>query len=467
MFERRSRRSRRSQLARFAALTACVLSLAQGCTTDEAGSGNVIIITWDAVNTRLFFGGDEGWDTIPEVESLFAESAVFPNMATTRGLTGPALASMLTGAYPRDHHARDCNIIPDLESLPERFQRAGYRTLGFSSNQCQLIDEGVDVRTCTSAKEYDGRSRRERDAALVDDLLAELDGLRDRDRLFLWLHLTEPHTAYETVQGFYDEFHPDEYQGSLVPASEDQLYDIVVQGGPYDDEDRRHLEAAYASQLRETDGRVGTVLDRLRDLGRYDDAVVVLGFDHGEELYDHNGYFFHGCSPYNSVINVVYSFRAPGLTDLGSTHEGWVSTVDVAPTVVELAGAFPWDGVHAGRSLADTITTGQEQDVAVFFERGTETAGVIWQDNKYILSGDTSFSGCQPFQTRGGYYPTEPYELYDLLRDPDETENLVGQGKSQEEELRVRLCDWVLDGTWLTASSDATNPLVLDCLQDR
>jgi arylsulfatase A-like enzyme len=435
-----------------------------GC-AEKPGADNVIIITWDAVSARLFWGGDEGWDTIPEVEQLYAESAVFPHTATTRGLTGPALASMLTGAYPRDHHARTCNVGMDLESLPERFQRHGYRTLGFSSNQCQLMDAGTDQRVCTSAREYQASSRRQRDVDLEEMLLEALDALGSRERLFLWLHLTEPHTPFEKVDGWYSEFHPEAYEGSLVAASESMLYDIVVDGGPYSEEDRRYLEAVYASQLRDTDSRVGRVLDKLRELDRYDDAVIALGFDHGEEMYDHNGYFFHGCSPYNSVINVVYSFRAPGVTDGGSMLEGWVSSVDVAPTVVELAGAFDWEGAQVGRSLVESIQSGQQLDEPVFFERGTETAGIIWKDHKYILSGDTRFSDCQPFETLGGSYPTEERELYDLLWDPDELDNLAGQGLAQQDELHARLCDWVLDGVWVSGANDPTNPLVLLCLQ--
>jgi len=449
---------------RLSLLLALGLPAMVGCAKDRTGSDNVVIITWDAVNPRMFWGGDEGWNTIPEVEALFAESAVFPHTATTRGLTGPALASMLTGAYPRDHKVRLCNTVPDMVGLPELFDEHGFRTLGFSANQCQLMDVGIDERVCTSAREYEAISRRQRDADLETALLDELERLGSRERMFLWLHLAEPHTPFEVVDGWYDVFHPDEYQGSLVAANSDMLYDIVLDGGPYSDEDRRHLEAVYASQIRETDGRVGRVLDKLRDLGRYDDAVVVLGFDHGEELYEHNDYFFHGCSPYNSVINVVYSFRAPGVTDQGSTHEGWVSTVDVAPTVVELAGAFEWEGQPVGRSLADTMGTGQEQDVPVYFERGTETAGVIWRDHKYIISGDTSFQDCQPFETLGGSYNTEPTELYDLRSDPDELDNLSGLGESQEADLHQQLCDWVLDSTWVSETTDHGNPLVTACL---
>ncbi len=439
---------------------------ALGC-AEKPGSDNVVIITWDAVSARMFWGGDEGWDTIPRVDELHAESAVFPHTATTRGLTGPALASMLTGAYPRDNHVRKCNTTAEMTTLPERFAKAGYRTLGFSSNQCQLMDAGTDVRFCTSAREYEANSRRQRDVDLEDALLAELDDLGSKERLFLWYHLTEPHTPFEKVDGWYEEYHPESYEGSLVAASETQLYNIVVDGGPYSDEDKRYLEAVYASQLRDTDGRVGRLIDKLRELDRYDDAVVVLGFDHGEELYDHNGYFFHGCSIYNSVIDVVYSFRAPGVTDSGSWHEGWVSAVDVAPTVVELAGAFDWEGKKVGRSLVETMDGGSELDEPVFFERGVETAGIVWHDYKYVYSGDTTFSDCQPYQTLGGHYPTEERELYDLLRDPDELANLAGQGESQEDELHQRLCDWVLESTWYNEATDTTNPLVLACLQGR
>ncbi len=451
------------QLASWAAVLLVVLT---GCRDDRQGADDVVIITWDAVNPRLFWGGDEGWDTIPNLDELFTESAVFAHTVTSRGLTGPALSSMLTGAYPRDSGIRFCNETPTMTTLPERFQQAGYKTFGYSANQCQFIDEGVEVRSCTSGREYEASSWRERDVTLVDDLLDRLDRLSSRKPLFLWLHLAEPHAPYEKVARWYKEFHPDVYEGDLLPASMDQLYDLILAGGPYDDEDRRHLEAVYASQLRSTDERVGQVLDKLRDLDRYDDAVVVTGFDHGDDLWEHREYFFHGCSFYSGVMDTVYSFRSPGLTDEGSVHDGYVSITDVAPTVVELAGTFEWDGFQGGRSLVDTISGGQEQDDPVFFERGLEAAGVIWHDHKYVISGDTNFGGCQPYQTYGGSYETEPVEMYDLLDDPDEQVNLTGQGLSQEGDLRSKLCDWVLESVWEGASEDESNRLVTACQED-
>jgi len=388
---------------------------------------------------------------------------VFTNTATSRGLTGPALASMLTGLYPRDHDIRDCNETPDDLTLPQRFQDAGYVTFGFSSNQCQLIDKGVDVRECTSFKESEASTRRLRDEILLEKLLDDLDDLSSRKSLFLWLHLTHPHSPFETVAPWYQEFHPETYEGDLVPASSADLDDITLRGAEYDDEDRYHFEAVYASQLRESDDHTGQVLDKLDELGRYQDAIIVFGADHGEELTAHNNYFHHGCSPYNSVIDVVYSFRAPGRIPGGLWFEDWVSITDVAPTVVELASGVEWDGPVAGRSLVDVANAGEVDDVPVYFERGLETAGITWHTYKYILSGDTEFNQCKPFQNTSYTYPTEPEELYDLMMDPDETDNLIDQGLAVESELRTALCDWVMESSWVSSEELAVNRLVIEC----
>jgi len=428
------------------------------------GPLTVGIITWDSVNSRIFMGGSSNWDVTPRVDELLDESAVFPHMVTARGLTASALSTMLTGGYPRDHGVRVNNqTLPTMTTLPERFQEVGYRTIGMSANQCHLLDMGVDVRVCTSQTELDSGSLRHRDQALVDSFLDELEDTGSRKHIFFWLHLNQAHVPYEMVLDWYDNFHPKVYKGSLLPASYEMLDAITLQGASYDLEDRYHLEAAYASQLREADRQVGRVIDGLREAERYDDAMLVFGFDHGEELAEHNHYFFHGCSPYNGVTKVLYAFRAPGRIALTGAYDGWVSTTDIAPTLVELADAFRWKGDLAGRSLVDVIDSGVEEELPAFFERGEETAGVVWKHQKYILSGETHYTDCKPYETEGGAFQTEPRELYDLVLDEDEQENMAGRAHWSEDILHDVLCDWVLESEWAIETDPAENKLIQAC----
>lgn len=441
------------------------------CTTachHPQGAQTVVVITWDAARTELLLSTERPWNTTPKLDAFFDEGTVFPRMLSPRGLTGPALSSMLTGTYPNKHGVRDnLGSAPRFHTLMDRFQDAGYTTWAYSANMCQIIASGVDHTECTSPSVLEADSRQDRDIILVDRLLEELTGLREDQPLFLWLHLAHPHDPYELVEPWYSEFHPQSYEGDLDPGDSSDIRGITLSGHEYDDQDRDHFEAVYASQLRETDALTGRVLSELDRLGRYEDAVVVFGVDHGEELGDHNRYFAHGCSPYNSVLNVVYAFRAPGVVPEGLWLDSWRSTVDVASTVVELADAFEWAGSGGSSSLLPAMTSAEVSDEPVFFERGVQTAGVVWHNAKYVYSGETEFDDCHPYSGSGLTYPTEQEELYDLELDPDELSNLAGQDLALQDELRDTLCDWVTEGAWVgTGEQQADNTLVLACVTE-
>ncbi|MFH1465685.1 MAG: sulfatase [Pseudomonadota bacterium] len=460
-------------------------ALATGCHRMGSDSGpevvergwgrahTVVIITLDALNADMLHGGPEHWDTAPRMMALLDESTVYRRGQSPRSITAPALASMLTGSYPAHHCLR--GNVGQAESwkglarttLLERFQAAGYRTLGYSANQCYLLDAGTDQRTCTWDGELEGDySLRRRDELLVEQLDVALRELARDDDIFLWLHLDNPHMPYEGNPAYYRQFHPTTYEGTLQPHSDASLTAVTLGERDYDEEDRLHLLATYASQIRESDDRVGRVLDALVDIGRYDDAVIVLGADHGEEIGYHHRYFWHGCSFYRSGIEVTWAFHAPGRLPAG-WYETPISTVDIAPTLVDLADGFEWNGPMDGRSLVDQALAERAADEPVYVERGSATAGVVWQGYRYMLSGEAGYHNCEPYtDTDESAYPNQQVELYDLEADDDESHNLAGTGRAEEDDLEEMTCRWMLGSGWLTGF-DHPDASLLDHCRER
>jgi arylsulfatase A-like enzyme len=431
----------------------------------------VVVITIDSLNTDMLFGGPEHWETAPRIMALFDEATVYRNAQAPRSVTAPALSSMLTGAYPMHHGLRDnaghADVWVGLErtTLLERFQAAGYRTLGYSANQCYLLDPGTDQRACTWEGELKGDyTLRERDAMLVDQLDAALRELSPEEDIFLWLHLNNPHMPYEVVEEYYREFHPWTYEGDLLPQNESSLAAVTLGRRDYDEEDRLHLLATYASQIRETDDRVGQILDALTDIGRQDDAIIAFGADHGEEIGAHYDYFWHGCTFYSSGLEIPWVFRAPGRLPAGF-YETQIGAVDVAPTLVDLAGAFPWDGPLDGRGLADQAVAQRADDEPVYFERSPNTAGLVWQGYRYALSSAAGYGACKPYIGSGVVYPNEQVELFDLAADPEEFHNLAGTGLAEEEEYEAMTCAWLLGSDWLNGFEEAASVLLDRCSQ--
>ncbi len=423
----------------------------------------VLFITLDAL-TRDYLGRfHPEWDTSPHIDALLEESTVLENVVVPRGLTLPSLSSLLTGAYPRTHGVRlNDGTAPEIEMLQERFQAAGWQTMSALGNQCSLAARGFEETFCTSPYETGNEATPASDLLLVDRVLDMLDG-RDRARSsFAWVHLMSVHDPYVMVERWFDGFHPEDYTGPIEPPQEAILNSVTLGGTSFDEADRRYLDAVYASQLREVDEIVGQLLAGLEERGLLDDAIIVFGSDHGDELglREDTRYFWHGCSVYNPVLAATYGIRAPGRVAAGEVLDGWISSVDVAPTVLELAGLDPTmpDGV----SLVDDIHACENPGRPAFFERGGATGGVIAGGRKLVLDPDEGYGGCRPYNEENPY-PGKRTLLFDLVEDPGELVDLSDTSPDTRTTLEGLVCDWVNDGVWESAEHDDGNPLRVAC----
>ena len=408
------------------------------------------------------------WDVTPRVDDLLAESTVLENTLTVRGLTSVAVSSILTGVYPRHHFVRNNanRKRPEQPLLAERFHEAGYRTYGYAANVCQFIDEGIDDRYCTWPVEMPdpSMSLRVRDERLVEQLLARLTERPADEPAFIWLHLMHPHKPYLRVDPWYAEFHPEPYDGELGDQLDDQL-DLSALGEiELDDADRAHALAVYASQVRETDRLISELFDGLEELGLWQDAVVVFGTDHGEELGEHHGYYWHSCSPYLPVNRVLFAVRAPGRVPAGQVLTDWVSVTDVAPSLIEVAGQG-WSGERDGVSLVDGMRAGSLPVRPVYLERGEAAAGVVSDGYLFLRDEKLGYGDCMPYnQSTDELFPGKREELYDLASDPAQHEDLAEIEPQITEQLRNKLCGWVSEDVWMqNPDANDRNGLVQAC----
>ena len=428
----------------------------------------VVLITIDSLSPRILLGETWDWEVAPTLHGVFDESVLLPNVLTPAGVTRPALASVLTGLYPQQHGARTNSAeLRAGTSLLRRFRDEGYTSYGFSSNQCPLIRDGdTDEYLCTWNDELTGTyNLEERDQLLVDGLIERLTLQPADDPMFLWLHVNNVHHPYMADRDLAEEYYGGAYMGFLNPGDDDMVADVTLGQIGYTADERRYLEANYAAQLTQTDAMIGDVLQTLRDLGRYDDAIIVLGADHGEELAERQDvdYFWHGCSPYNSVLRVVYSLRAPGRIQGGQVLDGWVSSTDLAPTIVELASSFRWAGEKAGSSLVPYLTGGAAPDAPVYSGRGTGTAVMIQQDFKYLLADAEEYSSCEPYSGSKQGYASRLEELYDLSVDGAEEIDLISSEPERVVAMHTTMCEWMVDVGWVSSEQADDNLLFSEC----
>ena len=210
-----------------------------------------------------------------------------------------------------------------------------------------------------------------------------------------------------------------------------------------------HAECAahYYGLIEMIDHNIGRIMQALRDNGLEENTVVLFTTDHGEALGDH-GMWGKGPYHYDSVIRAPFFIRWPARFPQGQTHEGVVSLLDFAPTILDIAGVpipegpkppisvsdhepEPWPG----RSLVP-ILTGEE--------KGT-TGSALVEDDQDGLGFRVRTLVTQRYRLTA--YSGQPYgELFDLQKDPQEVWNLWDNPdyRSIRDDLRLEMLDKIM-----------------------
>jgi arylsulfatase A-like enzyme len=283
------------------------------------------------------------------------------------------------------------------------------------------FDQGFDVYDESIVKEglFDslkGATSPE-STRLVTDWLEGWSGQGGKKPFFVFLHLWDVHYDYRPPPPYDTMFDPG-YDGPIT--GDDFLFDPnIKQGMP--ERDYRHLLALYDGEIRWVDEHVGKVVELLRRLGVLDDTIVVVTSDHGEEFLEH-GRKGHGETLYDEAILVPLVVRFPRGVARGRVVAEQVRLMDVAPTVLELAGVAQPDGFgtpagteHGATSLARAVAPDDPADVPALVAFATTTMG------KTTRSGMRRPDAKLVVQSPG---PPRP-EVYDLKRDPHERTNLA------------------------------------------
>ncbi|HXV64732.1 MAG TPA: sulfatase [Vicinamibacteria bacterium] len=308
-------------------------------------------------------------ETAPSVAALAREGVRFQNAIAQGAWTKVSVPSILSSTYPSSNGVYELfhKLPASADTLAESFREAGWATWGASGNgfsgRANNLHQGLEVLHERGSIEVpDGQSRSKTARPLVDRLLEWLETHHDLP-FFVFLHPIDPHSPYEPYRP-YDALwgEPGDSQSlkesieKVKPLVEERerngrlphREDLVDAGLDPDVFNAREL-AWYDGSIRAADVEIGRVLERLRELGLEEDTLVVFLSDHGEEFRDHGG-GFHEDNVYGELTNVPLILRWPRVIPSGVVVEETVQLLDVAPTLLELAGiAVP--GRMQGTSL--------------------------------------------------------------------------------------------------------------------
>ena len=321
----------------------------------------------------------------PSIDRLREQAILYEHAYTPVPMTMPAHVTELTGMLPFEHGVRN-NVGFTFDgaahlSLPRLLKEHGYATGAAVSSYVLRSDTGLgalfdyyedstDPRPGIAAVHY--RRAGDKTAAVAERWISAHSG----EPFFFFLHIYEPHLPYDPPEPFLSRYGKT-YDGAIATA----------------------------------DAIIGSFLDDLKKIGVYDRAIVVLTGDHGEGLGDH-GEEQHSILLYREALQVPLIVKLPNSLDAGHTVRTPAQLSDIVPTILALLG-LPKPATVSGTSLLDLDDT-REAGRVIYAETLYPRLQLGWSDLHSLLDARYQYiSGPRP-------------ELYDLVRDPAEKNDLIG-----------------------------------------
>ncbi|HEY2093508.1 MAG TPA: sulfatase-like hydrolase/transferase [Thermoanaerobaculia bacterium] len=348
-------------------LSALFLALLLTACAKRPTHPNILLITLDT------FRADRIGANTPNLQKLAGASVRFTNADSPVPLTLPAHCSILSGVLPLHHGVRNNGgnpFPPDRETLATLFAAAGYRTGAFVSSF--VLDHRFGLQR--GFDRYDDEIPRDATAE-ANTLEAERRGDVTVDRALAWLHETGSRPYFAWVH-LYDAHAP-----YAPPPPYPQTYD---------------------GEIAFVDAQVGRLLAAI---DRKNTIVLIVG-DHGESLGEH-GELTHGLLVYEATLHVPMLLAAPDAE--GHEVRTPVSSIDIAPTLAQLAG----------------LKLNRADGIALPL-KGEPDAKDLYAESQYPTTfGWSALSAIR----RGASKLISNRELYDLGRDPNEKTNVLANDR--------------------------------------
>ncbi len=396
-------------------------------------------------NFLVIVADDHGWDDLgcyahpvvktPNLDRIARDGVRFTHCFTTAPLCSPGRGAVMTGLYPhvsgvtrlvQGDVADEASLSPDIWTFGHGLRGLGYENA--AARKWHLSTAGATAH----GFDHEFPSRTD----YLDQAVQFLE--KGRDRPFcLYFCPTHTHRPYRNHDDF--AYRPEEVAECLPPYLKDTP------------QVREHY-AWYLSETSKMDQEIGRLIGALERTGELDRTVVAFLTDHGPSM--HRAKFsLYEWGTHSSLI-----LRGPGISGSGRVDSGLASTIDVAPTLMALAGgsaARECQGMSLEARLADRPAESRKFVYSEHNERNHLTAvrdlryklirnhtredPLIWQQviRNWQNMGEDTLRRPYPL-------PRPAEEFYDLAADPLESRNLIENPSyaDQVAKLRDALSDW-------------------------
>ena len=432
---------------------------------------NIMLISIDTLRADHLSCYGYHRETTPHIDRIAAEGIRYTNAYSTAVWTPPAHASMLTGLYPAQHGVVDQNrLADDIPTIAEVLKHHGYHTAGFVNNSQVGELVGLDRGHDDFYEIWRGLQRKQVFKRALHKIL-ELSGYADHgatetNRLIArWLAGKWNHDKPFYIFAHYIDAHnplkaPHPFRFKYLDRNLRQQVDMkkiwrvadnplicLTDGFQLNDIEREALAALYDEEISYLDHKIGELYRWLKDGGLLDNTLLVITADHGEHLGEH-GLYSHVASLHEPVVHIPMILYYPAVVGTGIEREPFMQLTDILPTVLsaaqidyqhgDLLAGKAWFHAHVQGS-ADRCVVGEwEGRVPYFVQRRL-------QENEAAVNID--WIRVPQTMIRDGRYKlilehTSPRHLYDLVKDPQEEQNLVDQRPDIVRQLSEKLAEW-------------------------
>lgn len=418
---------------------------------------NIVFITIDTLRAdHLGVYGYER-DTSPNIDEFAEESLIFEKAYVQWPRTGPSMTSIFSSTYAHTNGVmRTEKISEDILMLPEVLKENGYSTFAVVNNPVLSeefnFDQGYDeFFVIGEGEDFFGGS----DAQGVTEKAIDWLDKNKEGQFFVWAHYIDPHAAYNAVIGNpeHDIFVDDKYYAKKnvnLPIGDYAMLNIIQNSANLNNvTSADYYIAQYDAEIHYSDKWVGELLDYLKENGLYENTLIIISADHGEGLGEHDYYFNHGAFTYEDSTHVPLIIHSPEV--LNGRIDTAVPMIDLTPTILDVLN-IPLGEDMEGHSLLPLVFENKNQNKFIFTEALELPTGkatdindmytISIRDEQYKLIRnswkveDELISVNRVFKLAivdGSIQQVKitfpPYELYDIINDPYEENDLLKTGK--------------------------------------
>lgn len=433
----------------------------------QARPKNILLLIADDLGLHTGAYGDQQSKT-PRLDQLASEGVRFSHAFCTtascsasRSVILSGLQNHANGHYGHAHAEHNLRYLPNIKSTPELLRHAGYRTGVAGKLHVNPLGEFPWDLNAANLGGRNGREMAERVRSFITTDPAK--------PFYLHVGFSDPHRA---AQGFANRDYPGVTRHRFDPAR--------IQPPPFlpDNPDTRAEVAEYYEASNRLDQNVGMMLDVLRETGQYDNTLIMFLSDNGMPFPNAK------TNCYDAGIRLPLIVRHPGQSRRGVVNQAMISWVDLLPSILDWSGApapgYPlhgrsflpileqespagWDEVHFSHTFHEITMYYPMRGVRnrrykyirnLFPELEYPHASDLWASATWqsmLREGEKAVLGKRPAKQ---YLHRTAEELYEVVKDPNETENLaespafagtLAQLRTQSEAYRRRTKDpWLI-----------------------